>query len=259
MDRQAEPARHFRRVAGDIGCSEKTVRNIANDYIAKKNQGYKPSCRRSWHQRSSLAGRHRCVLTDIEQRKPVDLLIDCKKSTVSGWLWQFSETSSPRVVTIDLCRSFRNTVHAVFPKVPVVVDKFHVIRLANAAVDRSRIGIAKNRTPKQGQEWMKSKALLLKRGHGLSTMDRMILEILLLSEPDMATAYHLKEAFCNIYISWGKTRPRRPRKLAFLRTETQCATTSRICSVRPRTGGQRSSPIPTTRRRPPPLTGAEWS
>ena len=155
---------------------------------------------------TSLAGRHCCVLADIVHRKPVDLLIDCKKSTVGGWLYQFSKTSSPRVVTIDMCRSFRNTVNAVFPKVPVVVDKFHVIRLANAAVDRSRIGIAKSRTPKPGKEWMRSKALLLKRGHELSPMDRMNLEVLLLSEPDMATAYCLKEEFCNIYNLVGKAK-----------------------------------------------------
>ena len=53
---------------------------------------------------------------------------------------------------------------------------------------------------------MRSKALLLKRGHELSPMDRMNLEVLLLSEPDMATAYYLKEEFCNIYNLVGKAK-----------------------------------------------------
>ena len=190
----------FVSVAGDIGCSEKTVRNIAYDYIAKKNQEHQPCIPKALGiDEIVLGGRSRCVLTDIDQRKPVDLLIDCKKSTVGGWLWQFRKSSRPRVVAIDMRRSFRNTVHAVFPEVPVVVDKFHVLRLANAAVDRVRICIAKSRMPKQRQEWMRSRALLLRRGHSLSMMHRTNLDKLLLSEPDIATAYRLKEDFWNIY------------------------------------------------------------
>ena len=83
----------FVRVARDIGCGEKTVRNIANDYIGKKNQEYKPYMPEVLGiTETSLAGRHCCVLADIVHRKPVDLLMTAKSRL---WVDGFTSSAKP--------------------------------------------------------------------------------------------------------------------------------------------------------------------
>jgi transposase len=198
----------FAHIAEEIGCDEKTVREIAHTYIKELNETYRPYLP-EWLgiDETSLGGTNRCVLTDIGQRRPIELLRDREKETVTGWLYSFRDSSRLQGVTMDMWRPFKIAVSTVFPNVPVVIDKFHVLKMANTALDKVRTTLAKSRATEQGRQWMRDKALLRKRRYklvpgltGSPEVDGQIkLNSWLEGEPELKEAYELKEALADIY------------------------------------------------------------
>ena len=190
----------FEYVAGQIGFEEGTVRRIFNEYVAEKSQEHRPNMPKFLSiDEISLNRRHCLIFADIEQQEVVDLLPDRENSTIVRWLLQFKGSSSPRVVLTDMSGNIRGAVQKVFPTVPVVVDKFHVLMLVNRAVERMKINFSKTLTLKQCKELMRSRTLLLKDGHKLSPEERINLDKLLLNDSNMATVYNLKEDFRSIF------------------------------------------------------------
>jgi transposase len=190
----------FVRIAEHVGCDDKTVRNLAGGYIARLEAAYKPWLP-AWLgiDETKIDGKMRCVLTDIDARRPVEMLADRDKKTVTTWLHKFKERQHVRGVAIDMWRPYLDVSRTLFPHVPVVIDKFHVIRMANYSMERTRIRLAKVRGPKVRLEWMRSKAILNKRTTKLTEKQRFNLDMWLDNEPELADAYRLKEAFYAIY------------------------------------------------------------
>jgi transposase len=122
----------FVHVAEHVGCSPKTVWNIAKEYIWQRDMRhrlYLPE----WLGIDEIAvdGKSLCVLTDIGRRRPIDMLKDRLKPTVTNWLWEFRESAHLKGVTMDMCLAYKLAVRAVFPEVPIVVDKFHLLQMAS--------------------------------------------------------------------------------------------------------------------------------
>jgi transposase len=195
----------FLHVAEHVGCAEKTVRNIAYEYIVelgKKHTPYMPE----WLgiDETALNGAidgNCCVLVDIDKHRPIDVLPNREKETVIKWLGSLGCGSKLRGVSMDMYRPYKQAVATAFPKipVPVVIDRYHVVRMANAALDKVRIALAKSRKKKIALQWKRDKKLLRIREYALWPDERLIVESWLSAEPELATAYRLKEAFCNIY------------------------------------------------------------
>jgi hypothetical protein len=51
----------------------------------------------------------------VGQRRPIELLPDSEKETVTGWLYSLRDSSCVQGVTIGMCRPFWEVVAAVFP------------------------------------------------------------------------------------------------------------------------------------------------
>lgn len=191
----------FTRIAELVGCTEGTVRNIAGDQIQQMDADFRPYLPQ-WLgiDETQLDRGMRCVLTDIGQRSPIDILADRDKLTVVRWLYQFEDRSAVKGVAMDMWRPYKDAVHAVLgAHVPVVIDKFHVVRMANQAVDKVRIRVQKAKDAKTRVAWKRSKVQLVKRPENLSESQRFNLDMWLANEPEVAEAYRLKEAFFAIY------------------------------------------------------------
>lgn len=80
-----------------------------------------------------------------------------------------------------------------------VIDKFHLVRMANTAMDNVRIALAKDQSKVVGRDWMRRKVLLRMRYKNLDEKGRFNLQMWLDNEPEVAIAYRLKEAFYDIY------------------------------------------------------------
>jgi transposase len=96
-------------------------------------------------------------------------------------------------------RPYKDAAQAVFPGLPVVIDKFHIVKMANKALEDIRITLAKDQTKAVGKDWMRRKALLRMRFKNLDEKGRFGLGMWLDNEPAVKVAYDLKEAFYDIY------------------------------------------------------------
>lgn len=190
----------FVRVAEHVGCDDKTVRTLAGDYIEQLNAEYKPWLP-EWLgiDETQIDGKLRCIITDVANRVPIDMLPDRDKPLVTAWLHRFKDRSVVKGLAIDMWRPYKDAAQSVFPGLPVVIDKFHLVRMANQAMDAVRISLAKDQEKAVGRDWMRRKSLLRMRYKNLDEKGRFNLQMWLDNEPHVATAYRLKESFYDIY------------------------------------------------------------
>jgi transposase len=190
----------FLRIAEHIGCDDKTVRKIAAEHIAALNLQFKPHLP-EWLgiDETQIDGKLRCIITDVKNRIPIDMLPDRDKDSVKTWLNKFRDKRTVKGLAIDMWRPYKDAVETVFPGLPVVIDKFHLVKMANKAMDDVRIALAKDQVKAVGKEWMRRKALLRMRYKNLDEKGRFSLGMWLDNEPHVKTAYDLKEAFYDIY------------------------------------------------------------
>lgn len=200
----------FVRIAQNVGCDEKTVRTLSAECVARLMETHKPALP-AWLgiDETTIDGRLRLVLTDIQHRRPVDMLLDDNNTTLASWLHHFKDRSHVQVVSTDMHKAYRLVVRQLLPGVPVVVDKFHVVRMANQAVDEVRTRLAKLNPKPVGRDWMRRKALLRMRYKNLDEKGRFNLQMWLDNEPEFAEAYRLKEAFYDVYDAPTKADARR--------------------------------------------------
>jgi len=190
----------FQRVAEHLGCDEKTVRNVASDYIDAKHEAYKPYLP-EWIglDETHLNKVMRAIITDVDKNRPVDLLPDRDKPTLMAWFGQFPDRSHVKGLTIDMWGPYRDVAGLMFKDLPVVIDKFHVVKKANESIERTRVRLGKTQTAGVRRNWMRSKALLRMRYRDLSEKQRFNLDMWLANEPEVAEAYRLKERLYDIY------------------------------------------------------------
>jgi len=190
----------FLHIAELVGCDDKTVRNLAGDYIERLNNVYVPWLP-EWLgiDETQIDGKLRCIITDVVNRVPIDMLPDRDKPSVTSWLYQFKDRRTVQGLAIDMWRPYKDAAQAVFPGLPVIIDKFHVVKMANKAMDDVRISLAKDQDKATGKDWMRRKSLLRMRYKNLDEKGRFNLQMWLDNEPDVAIAYNLKESFYDIY------------------------------------------------------------
>lgn len=190
----------FSRMAEHIGCTEGTIRNIAGVQIERLDREFRPYLP-EWLgvDETKLDRGMRCIITDVGANRPIDILPDREKRTLAGWLSQFKDRSMVKGLAIDMWKPYKDVAAMMFDDLPVVIDKFHVVRMANTAVDRVRIRLQSSRTKGVRVSWKRSKLLLVKRTKNLNDQQRFNLQIWTDNEPEIAAAYELKERFFSIY------------------------------------------------------------
>lgn len=192
----------FVRISEHVGCDDKTVRTVAHSYIERLNTEYRPYLP-EWLgiDETQIDGKLRCVFADVGNRRPIDMLPDRDKGSVTTWLHSFRNRSVVKGLAIDMWRPYKDAAQSVFPGLPVVIDKFHVVRMANNGLEKVRIRLAKTKDKKVGRDWMRRKSLLRLRESSLDEKQRFNLSMWLDNEPEIETAYRVKEGFYGIYDS----------------------------------------------------------
>ncbi len=74
-----------------------------------------------------------------------------------------------------------------------MVDKFHVVRMANDAMERVRKSLRESLTPKQRRGLMHDRFVLLKRERDLNDEERLNLDGWTKNYPVLGEAFRLKE------------------------------------------------------------------
>ena len=198
---EASLEKTFTSVAYDIGVDEKTVRNIFNDYVVELEAETEFRTPR-WLglDEVHLLKTYRFVVTDVENKAVIDILRKRNKSVVIDYLSKLQGIDKVELVAMDMWRPYKDAVNIVIPHAKIIIDKFHVVKLANEALEKIRKANREKVSAKERRQLMRDRYVLLTRRRDLNDFDDQIkLQVWTDKFPLLAQAYELKEQFFDIY------------------------------------------------------------
>ena len=98
-------------------------------------------------------------------------------------------------VAMDMHEPFRQAVQMCLPQAKVVVDKFHLIRHINGALDKVRSRLQGESRRSKRRDLFKNRYTLLKGAERLTDWEKERLEQLFYRYPELRRAWMLKESF----------------------------------------------------------------
>jgi len=191
--------RTFTSLANETGVVEGTIRNIFRDYINELEQTIRFETPKWMGIDEIHLIKPRGVIANIQNNTIVELLPNRNKDTVVRFLHHLEGKECIQYVAMDMWTPYRDAVRAVIPQADIVVDKFHVVRMANDALERVRKSLRESLTPKQRRGLMHDRFVLLKRERDLNDQERLLMDGWTKNYPALGEAYRLKEDFYGIY------------------------------------------------------------
>ena len=190
----------FASVAADIGLDQRSIRRVFAEWSPGKMAEMSFATPRvlgmdEIHLLRSARG----VLTNIEERTIIDLLPGRSRDVMGRRLQVMPDKHRVEVVTMDMWRPYRQLAEALFPKAGIIVDKWHVLRMANEAMEKIRKGFRAELSTARRRRLMHDRFLLAKRDKDLKGTERLILEAWTAEFPPLGAAWAAKEAFYGIY------------------------------------------------------------
>jgi len=198
---EASLEKTFTSVADDIGVDEKTVRNIFNDYVTElEEQTDFRTPKWLGIDEVHLLKNYRCVITDVKDKSVIDILRKRNKDVVISYLSKLQDNDKIELVAMDMWNPYKSAVNSVIPHAKIVIDKFHVVKLANEALEKIRKANRENVSANERRQLMRDRYVLLKRRKDLNDFDDQIkLQVWTDKFPLLGQAYELKEQFFDIY------------------------------------------------------------
>lgn len=199
--------RTFASLAEETGLDEKTIRNVFRDYVNRLEKKVRFEVPR-WMgiDEIHIIKKPRCVISNIEQRTLVDILPNRTKPTVIRYLSGLKSLDKIQCVAMDMWRPYRDAVTECIPHARIIVDKFHVIRMANDAMERTRKDLRASLSAKQRRSLMRERFVLLKRRSDLSMPEEISFSSWTKNFPVLGEAYDLKESFYGIWDNQNRSQ-----------------------------------------------------
>jgi transposase len=189
-------------VARDLGVDESVVRRALRDYCAEQEAGYRPMLPRVLGIDELLVGgEYRCVLINLEETTIIDVLPNRKKIVIHNYISSMRGRDRVQIVCQDMFHPYKDVSLELFPNATVIVDKFHVVRYANDAMDQIRKRIKRGLTAPQKRTLKGDRKLMLMRRRDLDVWAHLKIKTWFDQFPELGTAYNLKEGFYNIWNS----------------------------------------------------------
>jgi transposase len=198
---QEAQRRPFAHVAELVGIDEKTVRVIFREATAHLVNQVAIAPIWLGIDEVHLLHKPRCVLTDLKGHHVVDVLRNRNKATVVSWLLRLPGRQNIELACSDMWVPYKEAIRTTLPQAKIVVDRFHVVKLANEAVETVRKAIKQEQTEARRKQLMHDRYLLLRRYADLPEHKRFILDAWLENIPMLKLAHQAKETFCDIYLA----------------------------------------------------------
>jgi transposase len=191
--------RTFASIAEEVGVVEGTIRLIFKDYVADLEKAVRFETPKWMGIDEIHLIKPRGVISNIQNNTIVELLPNRNKDTVVRYLYNLAGKDGIQYVAMDMWAPYRDACQAVIPQAKVVIDKFHVVRMANDALERVRKSLRESLTPKQRRGLMHDRFVLLKRERDLTDQEQLLLSGWTRNYDELGEAYKLKEDFFKIY------------------------------------------------------------
>ena len=191
--------RTFASIAEEVGIDEKSVRSVFRDYVNELEKTIRFETPKWMGIDEIHLIRPRGVIANIQNNTIVELLPNRNKDTVVRFLHHLDGKERIQYVAMDMWQPYRDACMAVIPGAQIVIDKFHVVRMANDAIERVRKGLRARLTLKEKRGLMHDRFVLLKRERELTDRDSLLLSGWIKNYDKLGLAYRLKEDFFKIY------------------------------------------------------------
>lgn len=196
--------RTFTSIADEVGISEASVRSVFKDYVAKLESQIKFETPQWLGMDEIYLIKPRGVIANVQDNTMIDLLVNRNKETIIHYLSNLKGKEQVKYVTMDMWKPYREACQQVIPQAKIIIDKFHVVRMANNALELVRKSLRESLTAKERRLLMHDRFILLKREHDLNEQEILLLSGWTLNYPLLAQAYRLKEDFYKIYDAQSK-------------------------------------------------------
>lgn len=196
---QAEK-RSFKSIEQELDISDSTVKNIFREHIKDLPDYQKLKTPMVLAiDELFIQGKHRGVICNGEEMTLMDFLIDRDKETIIKWLQGLQNPENVRMVTMDMWKPYRDAVYETLPNAFVVIDEFHVVKMANEALNTIRKAQKQGLDKKQNKQLKKDRYVMLKRPHKLNMTHMIYRDAWFSTLPILKVAYELKEGLFNMY------------------------------------------------------------
>lgn len=190
----------FADISREIGVDEKTIRHIFDDYADHLKKTIKfETPEILGMDEVKLIGSYKAMITNIRELSVYDLLPSRKKADLMQYFPTIPNYKNIKLVAMDMWRPYYDTVKHFLPNVPIVVDRFHVVRAANNAMEAARKTIRKNLEPSKRIKLKNDRFILLSRKENLNNEELETLNKWLIEFPLLHEAFVAKEDFFSIY------------------------------------------------------------
>ena len=194
----------------DYGLSAATLHRYTVDFIKQLDEKYRfPLPTRMGLDEVKIGGHFRTTITNLDRRTLIDLLEARQGPHIVEYFEKhYSKEERARVMWIctDMWRAFHKHLSRLFPNAKWVVDKWHVQKGANEALESIRKEIG-SQLPENVRKKLKKQlrfSLLMRPNDPRLIPERKLalqadLAVIQTGLPPLFTAYGLKEGFFNIY------------------------------------------------------------
>lgn len=185
----------IRATASFVGCSDSFLFRRMQDISYPKPSILPPVLSIDEFRGNAGGEKFQAILTDAKRHKLFDILSSRSQTSLMQYLNSFSNKKEVRYFIMDMNRVYRDLAKNYFPNATIVIDKFHVVRYANWALEHVRKRIQKDLHPSKRKYFKRSRKLLLTKKEKLSEESLLALEVMLSQSQVLAIAYYLKELF----------------------------------------------------------------
>lgn len=192
----------FAEVARDVGLSEGTIKNVFRAYVDERLKGLELVTPRVLGiDEKFLLGKARAVIGNVEQRALMDILPTRYRYDIGPYLERLPDRDRIEVVCQDMYHEYRTIARKYLPKATVVVDKFHVVKKANEAVEKFRRTLNATLPKSERVKLKNQRKILLARNHTIQDGTREKLDYWFAQSPALESVYWLKERFYDVYLA----------------------------------------------------------
>lgn len=139
------------------------------------------------------------VLTNLEERTYFDILPVYRLKALETYFRAMPDRHKVEVVAMDLSNLFEMVIRKHFPKAVIVADKYHVVRMANEAVEAVNRKVRRDLPKGERLALFRRRGVVSSRASRLDTSGQELLEEITARYPLLATAHRVKEELYAIY------------------------------------------------------------
>ena len=192
----------FASLSRELGLQETTVADLVSEYIDFLDKNRRINAPKILGvDEFYVLGQANAIFTNVDEKSIYDVVDGRKREDLKPIIEKIKSETKLELVVSDMFKPYRDTFRLLIPDVPQVIDRFHVVRMGNNAVERLRRELQrKPGLSKAQKKRLKShRALFLANRHELSGKSIETLDDWLGKVPILGMAHQAKERFAAIY------------------------------------------------------------